>query len=72
LISGFEVLDELQKLETTKSGIFVMPKERIEIMSTYVTSGGDGDNNCVEEKLRAESLAKELHDIRAAKLPSKK
>lgn len=73
LISGFEVLDELQKLETTKSGIFVMPKERIEIMSTYVTSGGDGDNNnCVEEKIRAESLAKELHDIRAAKLPSKK
>jgi len=72
LISGFEVLDELQKLETTKSGIFVMPKERIEIMSTYVTSGGDGDNNCVEEKLRTESLAKELHDIRAAKLPSKK
>ena len=73
LISGFEVLDELQKLETTKSGIFVMPKERIEIMSTYVTSGGDGDNNnCVEDKIRAETLAKELHDIRAAKLPSKK
>ncbi len=69
LISGFEVLDKLQELETTRRGIFVMPKERIEILSTYVT-GGD-NKNCAEENLRAESLAKELHEIRAAKLPHK-
>ena len=69
LISGFEVLDKLQELETTRSGIFVMPKERIEILSTHVT-GGD-KKNCAEENLRAESLAKELHEIRAAKLPHK-
>jgi len=72
LISGFDVLDELQKLETTRSGIFVMPKERIEIMSTFITGGSGEEKSCAEEKLRAESLAKELHDIRAAKLPSKK
>ena len=36
ITSGFEVLESLQKVETTRDGIFVMPKKRITIHSTYV------------------------------------
>jgi hypothetical protein len=32
---GMDVLHKLEGLETTKSGIFVMPKERVAIHSTY-------------------------------------
>ena len=36
VLSGFEALDAMQQVETTKQGIFVMPVERITILSTYV------------------------------------
>jgi hypothetical protein len=32
---GMDVLHKLEGLETTKSGIFIMPKERVTIHSTY-------------------------------------
>lgn len=34
--SGLETLTALERLETRREGIFVMPKERITILSTYV------------------------------------
>lgn len=36
LTAGWQTLDEFEKQETKKEGIFVMPKEPIEIQSTYV------------------------------------
>ena len=69
------------QVETRREGIFVMPKERITIHSTYVTTAGGGVdggvngaggggselNKCEE---RNKSLLVELHSIRTRKLPS--
>lgn len=38
MLSGEEVLEAMEAVETTRQGIFVMPKERISILSTYVYS----------------------------------
>lgn len=38
MTKGLEVLDKMESVETTRDGIFVMPKERITIFSTYVYS----------------------------------
>lgn len=45
--SGLEVLSRMEQVETTRQGIFVMPKERITIASTYVysVSGSSGVAN---------------------------
>ena len=77
---AFEVLKKLEQLETKREGIFVMPKERIEILSTYVIGGDENntvDAECArakkesrEKQLRIDSLLRELHEIRASKLPS--
>ena len=86
MVEGEETLRKIEAVETTKSGIFVMPKERIEILSTYVlregaVSGGEGERAApttgsasdAEElrecRVRADSLAKELHEIREKRLP---
>jgi len=72
-------------METRREGIFVMPKERIEITSTYVYSASSGDsgfgavggaegtaNGERLEKCQAQvkGLQLDLHDMRASKLPS--
>lgn len=87
MVEGEETLRKIEAVETTKSGIFVMPKERIEILSTYVlregansgeegerasttTTGSAGDAEELREcRVRADSLAKELHEIRERRLP---
>jgi hypothetical protein len=67
--------------ETRREGIFVMPKERIEIVSTYVYSASSGDSGfgavgggegTALEKCQAQvkGLQLDLHDMRASKLPS--
>jgi hypothetical protein len=68
---GFEAqgtLSKFEAVETTKDGIFVMPKERITIHSTYVYC-----DKCEKEtafhKHRIDSLSKELESCRAARLP---
>ena len=72
-------LRRLEAMETKREGIFVMPKERVEILATYVVEGGQcggdepEDGDCRDELRacteRADSLAKELHEIRSARLP---
>ena len=91
MISGDEALRAMELVETQKEGIFVKPKERIEILATYVvrtnrtgdassapvslvsSDGEDGHTQCARElnecKNRADSLAKEIHEIRSARLP---
>lgn len=52
LVAGDDVLTRMEQVETTRNGIFVMPKDRIDIVSTYVytvgsggdTAGGDAEN----------------------------
>ena len=35
MTKGLETLDRFERVETVREGIFVMPKERITILSTY-------------------------------------
>ena len=68
-------------METRREDIFVMPKERIEIVSTYVYSASSGDSGfgavgggegTALEKCQAQlkGVRQDLHEMRAAKLPS--
>jgi hypothetical protein len=45
VVSGHEALYRMEQVETRREGIFVMPKDRIEIFSSYVydASGAAGD-----------------------------
>lgn len=82
---GMEALRKMEGVETRREGIFVMPKERITIHSTYWYSikkpfaltleGGDTteDPGCKEElgllKMRFASQAEELQKTRKKCLP---
>ena len=73
---GWATLDEFEKQPTKTEGIFVMPKDPILIQSTYVyTAGGSAasDDACEAKlasmQIRLNSLAEELQNIRAGKLP---
>jgi len=75
---GWATLDEFEKQPTKTEGIFVMPKEPILIQSTYVYTVGGGaassDDACEAKlagmQIRLNSLAAELQNIRAGKLPN--
>ena len=81
IISGDETLRAMETAPTRREGIFVMPKERIEIRSTYVTTRGGGtgaakaDAECEqklqEAKHRADGLVTELEAIRRQRLPGR-
>lgn len=62
----------MEGVETIKEGIFVMPKERIHIHSTYVYRPAD-TGSCQEElvslKSRFDSQSALLEKIRSLKLP---
>ena len=76
---GLDTLSLLEEVETTKEGIFVMPKERITISSTYVISnsgahtGSATSTDCqialaaLQERFDAQSHR--IEQVRAAKLP---
>ena len=77
MTGGWATLDEFEKQPTKTEGIFVMPKDPILIQSTYVYNvagvAASSDDSC-EAKLasmqvRLNSLAEELQNIRAGKLP---
>lgn len=81
VVDGMETtMRKIERVETTKSGIFVMPVDRVEIEATYVIggvssrdcadgAGGECEEDLKECRARADSLATELHDIRHKKLP---
>ena len=66
--AGFETLSKFEGVETTRDGIFVMPKERITIQSSYVIC-----ERCEREtsgyRSRLKSLTAELETLRSARLP---
>ena len=83
LVSGDAVLRAMEEVETKREGIFVMPKERITILSSYVYSasaeggGTSGSNSRVQRcsaslahcKAQVKGLQVDLHKCRAEKLP---
>ena len=66
--NGSETLAKMENVETTTSGIFVMPKQRIEITSTYVV-----DDPCMGSvrrlQDRLEAMTSQLEVTRNRKLP---
>lgn len=80
--AGLEMLTKLEGVETFQEGIFVMPKERITILSSYVYSvsagshlkGGDAPGNCQRElndlQARLDHHIRQLEMLRSRKLPS--
>lgn len=82
--SGMETLRRMEGLETTRQGIFVMPKERIGILASYwyrvsgsFSLGGEAEanKNCETEleDLRHRNLAltEDLHAVRQKLLPGR-
>jgi len=76
VVDGGEALAKMEEVETTKSGIFVMPKDRVQIHSSYVytpTAKGSTANSC-ESKLkdlqhRFVAQSKRMEAARTSKLP---
>jgi cyclophilin family peptidyl-prolyl cis-trans isomerase len=74
---GLEVLEALEALPTRKEGIFVMPLQRIAILSTYVYYVEDGaaparaacSEALVPLRQRVGALAANLQRLREARLP---
>jgi predicted RecA/RadA family phage recombinase len=82
MTSGDEVLNAMEKVETRTEGIFVMPKERIQIHSSYVYSASQdsaaGSGNprlarcsaqLAQARAQVKSLQLDLHSMRVEKLP---
>lgn len=71
---GLEVVESFQSVETTKQGIFVMPKERTTIASTYIAPAEGQDAPTCDAKLkeltaRFQHQAAELNAVRQKCLP---
>ena len=76
---GFETLAKLETADTVKEGIFVMPKERITITSTYVfsksgahsdhTAASDCQQNLAALQERFDAQSHRIEQARASKLP---
>lgn len=67
---GFETLAKFETVETTRDGIFVMPKERITIFSSYVHCE-KCEREAAEYKHRLKSLTHEIEVLRSARLPGR-
>mmetsp|Transcript_65402 Transcript_65402/g.206693 ORF Transcript_65402/g.206693 Transcript_65402/m.206693 type:complete len:174 (-) Transcript_65402:209-730(-) len=70
LTKGDEVLTALEQLPTKREGIFVMPRERISIVSSHVIedAGGGGDGGSCEAQLDFMQRRLEASQIENAKL----
>ena len=78
---GIEALARMEEVETVREGIFVMPKQRVQIHSTYVykpdtsweASSGDGSSICQKElqhlQARFHAQSKRLEKLRSTSLP---
>ena len=73
--AGEETLTKMEQVETRREGIFVMPKERISVLSTYFRTGGaassGGSASTALKELEDRYLAQEveLQKVRAKCLP---
>lgn len=77
--AGFDTLTNFETADTVKEGIFVMPKERITITSTYVfsksgahngrTAATDCQQNLAALQERFDAQSHRVEQARAAKLP---
>ena len=56
---GFEVLDKLETVETKKEGIFVMPKQRIEIFNTWIYKVSEQGEKAVENEAEVKEAKQE-------------
>jgi hypothetical protein len=65
---GFETLSNFEGVETRQEGIFVMPKERITIHSSYVYCD-KCEREMAESKGRLKALSHEVEALRSARLP---
>lgn len=75
ITSGFEVLKSFEQVDTIKEGIFVMPKDRISIHSTYLYTETDTDTRSFQpgEKTcerRLDHLITTLKNVRNQLNPS--
>ena len=76
MVAGDETLQEFEDAETRREGIFVLPRDRIEIISTYLKRAGTAkDADCVkaleDATHRADGMAMELAEIRQRRLPGR-
>ena len=67
MVAGDETLRQMEDAETRREGIFVMPRDRIEIISTYLKRAGTAkDADCVkaleDATHRADGRAVELEE----------
>lgn len=81
MTEGDDVLTKMEQVETKREGIFVMPAERIQIVSSYVysiqeQSGGAGkstDTRCSTSlshcRAQVTGLQEDVHKCRREKLP---
>ena len=68
MTKGLETLAAMEEVETTRDGIFVMPKHRVTIHSSYVYCD-KCEREATEARRRMASLTKEVERLRSAQLP---
>lgn len=74
IVAGEEALAAMEAMPTKKDGMFVMPVERITIVSSYVKEPYEASaSECISElreaKRRADGLTVEIETIRQKRLP---
>ena len=74
IVSGDEALTAMEGMATKRDGIFVMPVDRITILSSYVKEPYEASaSECISElrecKRRADGLTVEIEKIRQKRLP---
>ena len=71
VVDGLEVLEKLEGVDTETSGIFVMPKGRVEIFSSYLhlPDGNDCEAKLKDLQDRYEAQSLRLEKMRSTSLP---
>lgn len=70
-MGSLEALASMEAVDTTRDGIFVMPKGRIEIFSSYVTGfqAGSCEAQLTDLQHRFDSQSQQLQNLRSTRLP---
>ncbi len=71
VVDGLEVLEKMEGVDTETSGIFVMPKGRVEIFSSYLLlpDGNGCEARLLDLQHRFESQSLRLEKMRSTSLP---